>query len=98
MTAESIMRDERTVAIENRSYRLAYLLLSFGLLISTAWRGFVLKESSWDLLALVIAGGAVTSIYQGREQVLTRRWTIVSAVAVTIAFVLGAVLLLLRRT
>jgi hypothetical protein len=97
MTALPITRDERTVAVENASYRWAYLVLSFGLLLSTAYRGFVLDESSWDLLGLVILGGLVTTGYQGGRRVLSRRWAIVSAVAIGIALVLGAVLALTRR-
>jgi small ligand-binding sensory domain FIST len=97
MTALPITRDERTVAVENASYRWAYLVLSFGLLLSTAYRGFVLNESSWDLLGLVILGGLVTTGYQGGRHVLSQRWAIVSAGAIGIALVLGAVLALTRR-
>ena len=36
-TAPSVQRDERTVAVENASYRWAYLFLSFGLLALVAY-------------------------------------------------------------
>ena len=72
MTTQPIMRDERTVATENASYRWAYLVLSFGLLVSTAYRSFVRHESSWDLIALVILGGAVAIFYQGSRQARLR--------------------------
>ena len=97
MTAGPVMRDERTVATENASYRWAYLVLSFGLLVSTAWRSFVRNESSWDLLALVILGGVVSSAYQGGQQVLTRRWGALSIVSIVIALAIGAVLVVMRR-
>jgi hypothetical protein len=97
MTAKPIVRDERTVATENASYRWAYLALSFGLLVSTAYRGFVRNESAWDLFALVILGGAVTTFYQGSRRVLSRRWAVASAAAVLLALVLGVVLVLIRR-
>jgi hypothetical protein len=64
MSTASIMRDERTVATENASYRWAYLLLSYGLLVSVCYRAFARNESSWDLLALVIVGGVVSTVYQ----------------------------------
>jgi 1,4-dihydroxy-2-naphthoate octaprenyltransferase len=97
MTAKPIMRDERTVATENASYRWAYLAMSFGLLVSTAYRSFVRNESAWDLLALVILGGAVATFYQGGRRTLSRRWAVASAAAVLLAVVLGVVLALIRR-
>ena len=89
MRADGVMRDERTVAAENASYRWAYLVLSFGLLASTAYRGFVRHEASWDLLALVILGGIVAAGYQGRQQVLSRRWALVSVATAVIAAIVA---------
>ena len=66
--------DERTLAVQNASYRWAYLVLTYGLLASIMWRGFARNETSWDLFALVFAGGAVTALYQGRRRILGRRW------------------------
>ena len=57
MTGTVVHRDERTTAVENASYRWAYLVLSFGLLLIVAFRSFVYGESAWDLLALVVLGG-----------------------------------------
>lgn len=85
MTAKPIMRDERTVTIENASYRWAYLFLSFGLLVSTAYRSFVLHETSWDLLGLVIAGGVIASVYQGGKGVLSRRWAMMTIASAALA-------------
>ena len=97
MTTQPIMRDERTVATENASYRWAYLVLSFGLLVSTAYRSFVRHESSWDLIALVILGGAVAIFYQGRARVLSRRWAVASGAAALLALVIAIALVLVRR-
>ena len=97
MTTPPIMRDERTVATENASYRWAYLVLSFGLLGSTAYRSFARHESAWDLIALVILGGAVATFYQGRARVLSRRWAVASAAAALLALITGVVLVLVRR-
>ena len=87
---QSVVRDERTVNVENSSYRWAYLLLSFGVLVVVAYRGFVWRESSWDLLALVVLSGFVTTFYQGAYRVISRRWVWVAIttglVAAVIAF------------
>jgi hypothetical protein len=92
-----VVKDERTVAVENASYRWAYLVLSYGLLLSTAYRGFVRDEASWDLLGLVLLGGAVSTFYQHSFRVLPRRWVWVSVGAVLLAVVLAAVILVAVR-
>lgn len=90
MHESPILRDERTDFVENSSYRWAYLLLSYGLLASVAYRSFVRNESSWDLLALVIAAGAVATLYQGKHRVLSGRWAILTWVAIALAAVIAA--------
>ena len=96
MIGNDAQRDERTVTIENASYRWGYLVLSFGLLVSAAFRGFARGESSWDLLGLVGLGGVVTTVYQSRGRVLSRRWLMMSLTALTLALAIGA-LVQLRR-
>ena len=70
MTARAIERDERTMSVENASYRWAFLLLSFGVLLSVAYRSFVLQQTAWDLMALVIVSGVVASGYQAASRAL----------------------------
>lgn len=93
MTAQ---RDERTLTVENASYRWAYLVLSFGLLLDVAYRSFARQESAWDLLALVILGGAVATAYQGTHHVLTPRWAMLAAVTMLVAGLIAAGVALLR--
>ena len=93
MSDQTVMRDERTISVENSGYRWAYLFLTFGLLVVVAYRGFVGRESSWDLLALIVLSGLVTLLYQGIHRVLSRRWA-----WVTLATVLAAAGLAAART
>lgn len=95
MPESPILRDERTDFVENTSYRWAYHLLSYGLLASVAYRSFVSNESSWDLLALVIAGGAVATLYQGTHRVLSWRWAMLTWAGVVLAVAIAAGLVLL---
>jgi hypothetical protein len=96
MTAITVERDERTVAVENASYRWAYFVLAFGLLVAIAYRSFALHTASWDLFALIIGSGAVKVGYQGRQQVLSRRWLWMSLLTAAVAAVLAAVLVWFR--
>lgn len=92
MKNQPILRDERTVAVENASFRLAYYILSYGLLLSVAYRGFVLEQSSWDLLGLVIVAGATATYYQSRQDILERRWLLATVAAVALAALVAAAL------
>jgi len=88
-TTPSVERDERTVAVENASYRWGYILLTYALLIDVVYRGIVRQEAAWDLMALVIVGGAVSTIYQARQKTLAHGW---AKKAVLIALLGGGVI------
>jgi hypothetical protein len=67
-----VVRDERTVVVEDASYRFAYLFITFALLLDVMYRSLVRREASWELLAIVLLGGAISTLYQWRHQILTR--------------------------
>jgi len=72
MSIDSLVEsDERTVAVENASYRWGFFLLYCGLLYDAAYRAIVRHEAPWDLLALAIVSGAVCTLYQVRQKALT---------------------------
>jgi len=56
--------DERTVAVQNASYKWAYYFLGFSLVIDTYYRQHVRNEAVGDLVALVCIGGAIGMVYQ----------------------------------
>jgi hypothetical protein len=85
------MRDERTVAVENASYRLGYLFLSFALLLDVMFRSFARREAPWDLMALIVAGGVVCSVYQARRRILTHGWVAKVVFAACVAAAVAAV-------
>ena len=97
MNNKSVTRDERTSVVENTSYRIAYLVMSFGLLGIVAYRGFFLQQSSWDLLALVILGGLTATMYQGINKVLSRRWIMTTLAILVIAGLLAVVIGVITR-
>ena len=96
MKDDLVTRDERTLAVENSSYRWAYNLFSFGLLVIIGVRAWVWDETNWDLWALVIGGGAVATLYQASHRVLTRRWMWVAIRTVLAAAAIAALLVLAR--
>ena len=88
-------RDERTLAVENASYRLGYTVVGWGLLASVTYRVLFLGEPpAWDLVTLVIAATVITFGYQALHHVLSRRVLIVVAVS-AMAIAAGALLLVL---
>lgn len=96
MTGDDVVRDERTLSVENASYRWGYVFLAYGVLLIAAYRGLVQRVASWELLALVIVSGLVTTLYQGRYKVLSGRWAAVALGAVILAALLGAGIVLLE--
>ena len=48
--ASGVVRDERTIAVEDASYRLAYGFISFALLLDVMYRSLVRREAPWELL------------------------------------------------
>lgn len=98
MSNQPVIRDERTIAVENASYRLAYTILSFGAMVIVAWRGFVLEQNLWDLLALVILTSALATAYQAVHRIFARRAIAATVVvAVMSGLIASALAFLLSR-
>lgn len=96
--ARLMPRHERETGIDLAADRLAYLVLSFGLLVIVAYRGFVGQETSWDLLGLVILSGVVGTAYRLRQRVVSRRWESVALASVVLALVVGAIIAITTRS
>jgi len=95
--ASAVQRDERTVSVENASFRWAYEVLSYGLLLEVAYRGYVRREAAWDLLALVFLSGAVATIYQALHRAVGTQRVFAGVLAMGLAAVVAAVVVLLVR-
>ena len=91
-TPQAVERDERTVAVEHASYRWAYIVLTYALLVDVMYRGLVLHEAAWDLMALVIVGGAICTVYQARQKTLVHGWVMKAVLGAVVAAVIAAVL------
>lgn len=79
--------DERTIAVQQAGQSMAYAFLSFALLANVAYRGLVLHEAAWDLLALVIAAGFICFFYEARQKALPPAWmSKVAAITLAAAF------------
>ena len=98
-TQPGVQRDERTLAVENASYRWAYLLLTYALLLDVMFRGLFHNEAAWDLMALVVVGGIACTIYQARQKALPEGWgikAVLLACAAALIAALVAVVVTLR--
>jgi hypothetical protein len=99
-TNSAVERDERTVAVENASYRLGYFLLYCGLLCDGFYRAIVRHEAPFDLLALVIVSGAVCTLYQAHQKALThsrvKKMLLIALIWAVLGAILGVVLSLTR--
>lgn len=93
---KTVVRDERTVAVENASYAIAYKIAMFALLFDVMYRSFFKHESAWDLLAVVIGGGLIQLVYQTQYKVLTKTWVKVVALTFVIGLLIGFIAAALR--
>jgi hypothetical protein len=90
-------RDERERQIDAEAERLVAAVLSFGILVLVLVRS-LRGEASWDLLALVIAGGVVGMAYRAWRGVIDRRFaTLQGAAMVAAAIGAAAVVALITR-
>lgn len=89
-----LARDEREVNVDRAADRLAYVVLSFGLLGVVAYRSFVDGVASWELLGLVLLSGVVSTGYRLWQGVLTRQASMILALTALIALVVGAIVVL----
>ena len=89
-------RDEREDRIDGSADRLAYLVVSYGLLALVAYRGFVDHVTSWDLLGLVVIGGCVGLGFRLRQSAMSRRGIASLAVTVLVAIVVAGTLAIIR--
>ncbi len=85
------VRDEREASVDQAADRLAYLVLSFGLLVIVTYRSFAAGEASWDLLGLVVLGGLVGTAYRIQKRAVSRRWGLLLVLTVAAALALAAI-------
>ena len=92
-----VPRDDRQAQVDLSADRIAYLVVSYGLLVSVAYRSFVNGDANWDLIGLVVLGGIVGVASRVRQGAVSRRWTLMLVATVAIAFVVACVLILVGR-
>ena len=93
-----VSRDERESSVDRTGDRLAYLVLSFGLLVIVAYRSFGDGAASWDLIGLVILGGLVGTLYRLARRAISRNWIIVAVGTAGVALVVAAIIAFVTRT
>jgi len=91
-TEQPVGRDERTVAVENASFKWAYTFVAFALLIDMVCRGVFFHEQAWDLFALACVPGIVCTIYQARQKILGQGWLWKMTFLGFVAAIVGAVI------
>ena len=94
-TNQNVERDERTMAVENASYRWGYILLTYALLFDVVYRGMFRNEAAWDLLALVVVGGAVCTVYQARQKTLAHGWVMKGLLIALLGAVIAVIVLMI---
>lgn len=99
-TTSVVQFDERTISVENASYRWAYAIVTYALLLDVAFRGYFRNEAAWDLMAFVVGGGIFCLLYQMRLQTLAHGWVkkaiIVSVATAIVSAIIAAIVVWTR--
>ncbi|MCL4865354.1 MAG: hypothetical protein KJZ47_05630 [Gemmatimonadales bacterium] len=66
------------------------MMLAYGLLAIVGYRGFILQETSWELLALVVGGGIVTSLHRAIKGESTVWWRLTAGMTAVVALALAS--------
>ena len=100
-TTRSVVRDERTMAVENASCKWAWHFLVWPLIIDAMYRQHALNEEVGDLVALVCVSSAIAIVYQYRHKAVVSYWpwkwrktAIVFAVSFVVAVLVGSISIL----
>jgi hypothetical protein len=93
-----LVRHERDLSVDHTADRVAYIELSFGLLAVVAYRSFAEGVASWELLGLVLLGGAVSAGYRLWRGNLTRQAALMLVITAIVALLVSAVVVLGLRT
>ncbi len=96
MVSLKVKKDERAIDVEKASYSLAYRIMAFAILIDVAYRSLKMGESPWDLMAIVIGAGLISTLYQLRQKVWTRGWVRTAIMAFALAAVAAEIIILTR--
>ena len=84
-----VEKDERTTFIENISYKFGYMFLTYAILLDVVYRGIRFNEAAWDLLALVIVGSFIATIYQYKKQILKKDSIKTAALIMVATFIIA---------
>ena len=82
-------RSQGGVGVDLSGDRLAYIVLSFGLLAIVGYRSFVDGVASWELLALLVLSGVVGLAYRIWRRGPGREAAVVVAIAVLAGLAAG---------
>ena len=93
---KQVERDERTITVEKASYSIAYIFMGFALLLDVTYRSFILKQASFDLLAIVVISGLIATAYQALYKILNKSLIRIIILAVSISLFVGVMIASLR--
>ena len=93
---QTVQADERTVAVAHAANTWGLNFILFALLLDVMYRGFFLNEAAWDLLALTIVAGGISTVYMARHKALGQffgwRTILVMVITAVVSMIVAAIL------
>ena len=97
-TELAVKRDERTVAVENASFRWSWNFLVWPLILDSLYRQKTLHQEVGDLIALICVSSAIGFVYQWRHKVAVSHWPWqweTTAIVLTVSMVVALLILVI---
>lgn len=93
---QSVKVDERTIAVAHTANSWGLNFVLFALLLDVMYRAVAYNEAAWDLLALTVVAGGISSAYMARHKVLGQlfgwRQVVIMVIAAVVSAIVAAVL------
>lgn len=89
MKFRKVQRDERTIYVENKSYKYGYIFLTYALMADIFYRSIKFKEDPFDLLFLIIITGLGMGVYQYHKKIFSDSWKKIFVIILLISAFLG---------
>jgi RsiW-degrading membrane proteinase PrsW (M82 family) len=84
-----VNKDERSIFVENVSYKFGYTVVTFALLLDVMYRSLRFKEAPWDLLLIIFLSGLVMTVYQFKQKIFEKAMIKYMVITLVIAAIFG---------
>jgi hypothetical protein len=96
MTSKIVEKDERTIHVENISYKFGFQFMTYAIFVDVIYRSLRFHEGSFDLILIVLLSCLPIIVYQYKEKIypknMIRNVALLSVIIAILASMLAFVI------